>query len=318
VGYSLFRAGYHAPIDILGAALLTFLLALPALTYLPKGESCQGSEDTGGTLGLVIGGLGLVWMASGCLAFLFLDATLAGRMAALAAYGAGWRMVAGSALLVVGLGTLRLASPGRWLRFRRGVLLGSLLLIGTLTDVLIQRAWLHSHEPSAEAACEAERLRGVWLDHAEDKISATGNSMRWLVGGYIPKWEHLALLQHRIRAVDQDLKDFGLQPMGDREREAFLQLARHWSLLRVAMEKAAARVQRGELEGLETRERVAEELHRLQIQALASASELRRRFRTQAWSSRNWSGRPACNGVAQLRGANPGQGAAPAGAYSAA
>lgn len=284
VSCSLFFAGYHPPIDILGAVLLTLGLALLTMRCLPEADPDDNSGCFQRALALIVGSLGLVWLLSGLLgAFLALDATLPGRTAALAAYSAGWRLVAGSVLLAVGLGAMKLAGPFRRVGTSRPFLVVSLLLLLlSLTDVLLQQVQLRARERSPKVALEAELLRQVWLNRAGQNISTTGDSMRWVIGGYIPKWANLAILSFRIGAVDEDLKDFGTKPMDDVEREAYVRLTENWSTFRIALRVAAAQVQAGPLSDKKARKEASEHLHRLQARTEASLSELLQRVKNRS------------------------------------
>jgi len=140
---SFFLAGYHTPSEILGAILLSISLGFLVMNYLPPPSVDASSRfERVATWGM--SGLGLVWVLSGLVGFLFPDATLPWRVGAHAAYAAAWRMIAGSVLMAVGLGALRLGAPLRRIRAGSVVLGASLLLMGTLGDLLIQRAQLRT------------------------------------------------------------------------------------------------------------------------------------------------------------------------------
>jgi hypothetical protein len=277
VGYSLFRAGFHAPVDILAAVLLTFGLALPVMKGLPRAEQGTSPGFYPRVPALILGSLGLVWLLSGFLVFFWLDVRPAEATVALAAYAAGWRMATGSVLLAVSLGALRLT--GFRAAFPRPFLLLPLLLSLALGDAVCQRIQMHARARSPRLAQEAELLRAVWLDRVGQKLSGAGDSMSWMLGGRVPRWGYLAILRSRIQSVEKDLKDFETRPMDGVEREAYLRLLEDWSGFRATLEETAALVKGAPLDPL-TRDRASKRLERHRTRTEASLAELTKRVRS--------------------------------------
>lgn len=279
VGYSLFRAGFHAPIDILAAVLLTFGLALAVMKYLPQAAPEANPGAFQRAPALILGSMGLVWLLSGFMVFLCLDARPPEATVALAAYSAGWRLAAGFVLLAVGFGALRLM--GLRAAFPRPLLLLSLLLSLALADAVWQKFQMQFRERSPRLALEDELLRQVWLNRVSQKMSGAGDSMSWMLGGRVPRWGYLAILRSRIQAVDKDLEDFETRPMDGVEREAYLRLIEDWAVFRATLEKTAALVKGAPLEP-SIRDKAKKRLEQHQSRMEASLAELMNRVRRRA------------------------------------
>ena len=101
LNYSLLRARYHMPFEILGAVLLTLCLAFLLLALLP---SRSGALSLPGSLpALLPGALGMVLLLAGIVQAAAVSTLEPGPFQAAAAYGAAWRLVVGSGLLAPGL-----------------------------------------------------------------------------------------------------------------------------------------------------------------------------------------------------------------------
>jgi len=97
LNYSLLRARYHMPFEILGAVLLTLCLVFLLLALLPSRPGALSLPA------LLPGALGMALLLSGIVQAVAVSTLEPGPLQAAAAYGAGWRLVVGSGLLAPGL-----------------------------------------------------------------------------------------------------------------------------------------------------------------------------------------------------------------------